>query len=79
MNKHILFLIDHLANPGKYTQAELLANRRSAAAAAWGRTDNRAYRAYRAARSAGNAAYWVDQYFKITDEDKQNYIDALGE
>jgi hypothetical protein len=77
MNKHILFVIDHLANPDKYTQEELLANyapTRDAyyAAAYWA-----AY--YAATYRASEATYWVNEYFKITGEDKQTYIDALGE
>ena len=34
MNKHILFVMDHLANPGKYTQEELEAADADADAAA---------------------------------------------
>jgi hypothetical protein len=59
MNKHILFLIDHLANPDKYTQEEL----------------EDAH--YAAAYRASETTYWVDEYFKYTGEDKQNYIDKL--
>jgi hypothetical protein len=79
MNEHILFVIDHLANPGKYTQEELEANfdaarsvaARSAAAywaAYWTAYDDNAV-----------AAYWIDEYFKDTGEDKQTYLDKLGE
>tara|TARA_R110000851_G_scaffold326769_1_gene495728 strand:+ start:374 stop:652 length:279 start_codon:yes stop_codon:yes gene_type:complete len=92
MNEHILFVIDHLANPDKYTQEELDANRKSAYdaadaavcdAAAYA-TRNAAYwAAYYAASAASAAAYsashWVAEYFKITGEDKQTYIDKLGE
>tara|TARA_R110001632_G_scaffold59666_2_gene144942 strand:- start:762 stop:1016 length:255 start_codon:yes stop_codon:yes gene_type:complete len=84
MNIHILLVIDHLANPDKYSQEELNANRKSAWAAYYAAS---AYRdAYRDAYSATDAAtyyatasYWVDEYFKRTGEDKQTYIDALGE
>jgi hypothetical protein len=93
MNEHILFVIDHLANPGKYTQEELEGNADTADAAYCAHTDDTnsdaAYRAtycasYRASywaayTDAAYAAFWVDEYFKITGEDKQTYIDALGE
>jgi hypothetical protein len=86
MNPHILFVIDHLANTGKYTQEELDANfeaanhecaywaaasRAAANYAAWASAAT-----YRAADSYW-ADYWVDEYFKITGEDKQAYIDKL--
>ena len=71
MNKHILFVIDHLANPEKYTKAQLEANRRSAYDAD---DDDVAYFA-----AAYTAAHWVDEYFEVTGEDKQTYIDKLGE
>jgi hypothetical protein len=91
MNKHILFLIDHLANPNKYTQAELEANFKSARVVH--NTDEATYAASRtaviASRKATYAAYradyaaytiaWVDLYFETTGEDKQTYINALGE
>jgi hypothetical protein len=84
MNKHILFVIDHLANHDKYTQAELLAN--YYAADAYYATDY-SYSAASVARATAaavasdyaDAAHWVDEYFKCTGEDKQTYIDALGE
>jgi hypothetical protein len=56
MNKHILFVIDHLANPGKYTQEELDANRKSA----WDAyEDYAAYRDY--------AAYYPADAYNATD------------
>jgi hypothetical protein len=79
MNKHILFVIDHLANPDKYSKEELEANRDSA------------YDAYRSVRSAcwaasaaedddsAAASHWVDKYFGRSGENKQTYIDKLGE
>jgi len=61
MNKHILTVVDNQLNPGKYTQEELDKNAR----AAW---------------VASNAAtvctnYWLNEYFKHTGENKQDYID----
>jgi hypothetical protein len=32
-----------------------------------------------AAADAADATYWIDEYFKYTSEDKQIYIDKLGE
>jgi hypothetical protein len=88
MNKHILFVIDHLANPGKYTQEELEANFASAYYAADSTsyaTDSASYSAYMAAyyaraaaaNATSDATYWVDEYFESTGEDKQTYIDKL--
>jgi hypothetical protein len=81
MNEHILFVIDHLANPDKYTQEELEANKESAYTG-----DAAAYRATyfsccadRFTAVSRNASYWVDEYFKYAGEDKQIYIDELGE
>jgi hypothetical protein len=78
MNKHILFVIDHLANPGKYTQEELDTNYYDV----FDSDDNgkpwviTCFAATDAALGL-NAAHWVDKYFKITGEDKQTYIDKL--
>jgi hypothetical protein len=66
-----------LKNPETISRKELLANYYAYAAAA-----NAAAYAYAAAdadAAARAAAYWVDRYFQITGEDKQAYIDKLGE
>jgi hypothetical protein len=87
MNKHILLVMKWLKNPESVSQEELDANRESAYDA------NRefAYDTYRSARSAyaaywaaywaatASASHWVNEYFKVTGEDKQIYIDKLGE
>ena len=88
MNEHILFVIDRLANPDKYTQLELEANKQSARAddACWD-ADAADYAYWAAVVAACGfsaaavvaASYWVDEYFVITGEDKQTYIDKLGE
>jgi hypothetical protein len=91
MNPHILFVIDHLANPDKYTQEELDANYESARSAAdayhdfacWAASaaddDDSAYWAASASAADDSAAasHWVDEHFKLTGEDKQAYIDKL--
>ncbi len=74
--KHILFVMDDLANPSKYTQEQKDANAESAYHAAYAAAD------YAAAASAtgphGYATeYWINKYFKSTGEDKQTYINAL--
>jgi hypothetical protein len=81
MNKRILFLIDHLANPDKYTQEELYTNKQSACDAFSAAACAAGYAAYWASDYAADAdyaaCYWVNDYFKITGEDKQTYIDKL--
>jgi hypothetical protein len=88
MNKHILFVMKWLNNPESVSQEELYANKESVSYAVsyadWAAYSAAAY-AYWAAdwsaysADAAAAAYWVDEYFKITGEYKQTYIDALGE
>jgi hypothetical protein len=87
MNKHILLVMKWLKNPEFVSQEELEENdaycsARSAAAchdaaywAAAARADDYDYD-YDVAVAA--ASFWVDEYFKITGEDKQTYIDALN-
>ena len=70
MNKHILMVIDNQLNPDKYTQKQLDKNENAAAAA---------YTAAAASACADvDADYWFDRYFKITGENKQDYIDAIN-
>jgi hypothetical protein len=93
MNKHILLVMKWLKNPETVTQEELednfeaarsavnAANRADADAdyaADYAYSTASAARAARAA-SATRASYWIDEYFKYTSEDKQIYIDKLGE
>jgi hypothetical protein len=72
MNEHILFVIDHLANPDKYSKEELKANAAAADAVGWA-----AVYAAAADCDGSRAAYWAAEYFKLTGEDKQTYIDKL--
>ena len=78
--------MDHLVNPDKYTKAQLKANDAGAWAAYVDGIDDDAVHwvAYAAAYystsgATDDASYWVDEYFDITSEDKQTYIDKLGE
>jgi hypothetical protein len=81
MNKHILLVMKWLKNPELVSQEELEANKESAYTG-----DAAAYRATyfsccadRFTAVSRNASYWVDEYFKYAGEDKQIYIDELGE
>jgi hypothetical protein len=87
MNKNILLVMKWLKNPETVTQEELKANRKSAwdayagggGGTAWAAAAAGGYAAggYDDANAA--AVHWVDVYFEVTSEDKQTYIDALGE
>jgi hypothetical protein len=91
MNEHILLVMKWLKNPESVTQEELDANFESARSAAASRANSAAADAayYAVAARADDydydydvavaaASFWVDEYFKITGEDKQTYIDALN-
>ena len=93
MNEFILFVMDDLANPSKYTQEQKEANRESAyttsrhaanaAAAAADAADasDAAYAAYAAdtaaAASDADTDYWINRYFERTGEDKQLYVNEI--
>ena len=74
MNKHILLVMKWLDNKDSVTQDELISNKADAAAAYAA-----AYAAYAAADAAADAdaKYWVNRYFAHSDENKQDYINAL--
>jgi len=94
MNPHILMVIDNQLNPGKYTRAQLQDNAADADAAAdyanayaYAYDAYDAYDAYAYAYAAAAAAdayayayavYWLNKYFNITGENKQDYIDAIN-
>ena len=65
-------VIDHQLNPGKYTQEQLEQNADSAAAAA----AYAAHTAYTAA--AADTTHWLNRYFRLSGENKQDYIDAIN-
>ena len=83
-------VIDHNLNPGKYTQEQLKQNADAAYDAydyAYDAVAFAAKFAYFAAHDAyanaayaayANVDYWLDRYFKITGENKQDYIDAIN-
>jgi len=90
MNPHILFVIDHLANPDKYTQDELKANsywatNKSAASTYWSTataiTDTIASNASSAATddvATDDVEHWVNKYFERSGENKDDYIKELN-
>ncbi len=79
MNRHILTVIDHQLNPGKYTQEELEENSNDA----FEDSEDADY----LAKSCQTATYaanhyddpkWVQHYFDKMGENKQDYIDAIN-
>jgi len=87
MNPNILMVIDHHLNPDKYTRAQLQDNADADNAAAAYTAGNAAsiVAAYTAANAfcvatdaAADAVYWLNKYFNITGENKQDYIDAIN-
>jgi len=80
MNKHILLVMKWLDNKDSVSQEKLKENWRET----WGTYVDaedayaEAGAAYWAAANwAGDAAYLVDKYFKITGEDKNEYLKEL--
>ena len=79
MNKHILLVIDNQLNPDKYTQEQLDENAEDAADATDTTTDaTAAAYACTDVDATYDAAFWLDQYFKYTGENKQDYIDEIN-
>ncbi len=81
MNKYILTVIDNILNPGKYTQENLDKNAAYAAKnAAYAAAADAAAYAYAAKDAAKDAAdaYSLNEYFKLSGENKQDYIDAIN-
>jgi hypothetical protein len=91
MNKHILLVMKWLKNPESVSQEELDANRESAYDAYWAvsyadwAAYSAAYYAYWAAdwsaysvAAAADADFWVDRYFQITGENKEEYELMVG-
>ena len=87
MNIFILKAMQYLDNPGLFTKDEMWENAAAADAAIDAGVD------YNAADTAADVAvatadvfydadydyanHWLDEYFKITGEDKQNYINEV--
>ena len=82
MNPHVLMVIDNQLNPKKYTKEQLEQNAADADAYAnvvANATNARAADYVADACAYARAAdYWLDQYFKQTGENKQDYIDAIN-
>ncbi len=75
MNKHILTVIDNQLNPGKYTTGELHKNAYAVADAYSAASYVAAYATY---DEDANVTYWLNEYFKLSGENKQDYIDAIN-
>ena len=90
MKKHIHKVIKWLEDPESVSQEERDKNREEAKAVYNVVNDAVNDAAYNAAYNAANAAYfaadndtvtateWVNRYFEITEESKQDYINAIG-
>ncbi|MCP5007416.1 MAG: hypothetical protein GY941_26290 [Planctomycetes bacterium] len=89
MKPYILMIIDHQLNPDKYTQEQLEQNANDADADYAAHIDDAVADSYRAAAIAADAAtyyadadyaaaYWLNEYFKLTGENRQDYIDAIN-
>jgi len=92
MNKEMLMVVDHEINPDKYTKEQLKDNyhsavRNSNAANAASDCADVAVAANVATEVAAYAACscpydtvqnWVNNYFELTGENKQDYIDAIN-
>ena len=78
MNPHILMVIDHQLNPGKYTKEQLEDNRKSAKAAYTDAAYDAAYAAAYSAAYASYSTYWLNKYFMRSGENKQDYVDKIN-
>ncbi len=81
MNKYILTVIDNILNTSKYNKKNLDQNAaydaKNAAYAAAADAAAYAYAAKDAAKDAADA-YSLNEYFKLSGENKQDYIDAIN-
>jgi len=87
MNKNLMMVMDNQMNPGKYSKEQLIRNASEAAvdysnAGEYLTSDVAAIvdAAAYVASYTNNAAieYWLDQYFEVTKENKQDYIDEIN-
>ena len=91
MNPHILFVMDHLANPDKYTQEQLKDNALAADDAADYAPDDEvvvtalashvsvcANAYYYYDDDEGDVEYWLNNYFERSGENKDDYIKELN-
>ena len=90
MNKHILMVMGHLKNPGKYTTEELKANARAAninATRCCYDSHAGAHAAYAADAAHTNVhvanavtpAFWVDRYFIVSSDNRADYEKELND
>ncbi len=76
MNKHILMVQGWLLYPESYTKEQLDKNYLNACEAACEAAWSAA--ACEAVYFTERAEYWLNEYFKKTDENRQDYIDAIN-
>jgi len=76
MNEHMLMVIDHQMNTGKYTQEEL--DKNSVDSVGTDLYINAAATATAAANDDTPVDFWVDRYFEDSSENKQDYIDEIN-
>lgn len=90
MNKHILLVMKWLADKNSVSKEELEENNRDAeaaraAAAAYNAATYAAYApaywayaaVYADAAYHADVAHWIDEYFEVTGEDKEEYLKEL--
>ena len=75
MNIFILKSMRYLDNTELFTKDEMWENAYDAWAA--DAADAAAAVATYAVAAAARAEYWIDEYFRITEEDKQDYINEV--
>ena len=92
MNPHILMVLDHLANPDKYTQEQLKDNALVACYAAYysafddevvvtalaSHVSVCANAYYYDDDDDGDVEYWLNNYFERSGENKDDYIKELN-
>lgn len=79
MNKHILVVQGWLINPDNYTQKQLDDNYSEAFAnAVCESAESYEASVARAASNAADTARYLNEYFEITYEDRQDYIDEIN-
>lgn len=82
MNKHILFVKDHLANPDKYSLQEIEENAREAKiyndAAEYAAAASADIANNKISRFFGDAVYLVDFYCYLTGENEDDYTEEIN-
>ena len=81
MNPHILFVIDAIFNPSKYTKEQAIANAKSAVAykdaAEYAAAASKDIAYKNVQKFLSDANYLVSIYFKLSGESEKDYLDYL--